>query len=158
MTLGRELIGLPVVEMRSGRQLGVIEDLLLDLEHSRLSSLQVRSGRWLEGCRELELSRVSQIGPDGVIVEDEPAWSGTATEGLLNVKPQQGKRIIDTAGVEMGTLEDIEFDAETGELAGWEYSDGIIQDLIKGRRYLPLGLVSTYGEDRVIIGEGVGTA
>ena len=121
MTLGREIIGLPVVELNSGRQLGVVEDLLLDLNRSRLNSLQVRMGRWLEGCRELELEQVTQIGPDGVIIDEEPAWSESAAEGLINVKPQQGKRIIDTAGAELGTLEDIEFDAESGSLSAGNF-------------------------------------
>lgn len=160
MTRGRELLGLPVVELGSGRQVGVVEDLLLDLNQSILKGLLVKSGAWIEGCRELSCDCIHQMGPDAVTFNAETIddkETGDSGDMALKIKDLKGQRVIDIQGKELGTLEDVEMDSASGKLINWEISDGIIQDLIEGRKYLPLGAVVTYGEDRIIVWEGVGT-
>lgn len=160
MTRGQELMGMPVIELDSGKQVGVVEDLLLDVKNSKMKALLIKSGTWLEGCQELDIKHIHKLGPDTITIMGCPMPAGMKEEreaGVMSIKGLQGKRIIDTAGKEIGTLEDVVVNQASGDLAGWEVSDGIIQDIIEGRKHLPLEAVNAYGEDRVIIREGVGT-
>jgi uncharacterized protein YrrD len=53
----------------------------------------------------------------------------------------------------MGTLSDIFVNEETGVLTGYEVSDSVIEDLLEGRRSIPLPLSQKIGEETVIVSD-----
>ncbi|MDH7479463.1 MAG: PRC-barrel domain-containing protein [Syntrophomonadaceae bacterium] len=159
MVKGRELLGRPVVELGSGRQVGVVEDLLLALNPARVRALKVKTGNLLETGRMLDFRAIHRIGPEAVTFLEERAEELTVEEegnDSLRIREIKGQRAISEAGEELGTMEDAEIDPNSGQVICWELSGGLIQDLLDGRKTLFTGAVAAYGKDRVIIREGVG--
>ena len=48
-------------------------------------------------------------------------------------------------------ITDITFDSSTGRLESLEVSDGLLQDLVKGRQMLPLFGKVEFGEENVLV-------
>ena len=61
--------------------------------------------------------------------------------------------MLSADGTELGIVEDILFDEETGRVAGWRLSTGLIDDLLQGRPVLNEPLLLTMGEDALIISD-----
>ncbi|MGI5851687.1 MAG: PRC-barrel domain-containing protein [Caldicoprobacterales bacterium] len=61
-----------------------------------------------------------------------------------------GKTVMMADGQELGTISDVIFNPENGEIMGYEISKGIIDDLLTGRNILS-GHFSPYSGNDVIV-------
>lgn len=151
------LIGLPVVANDQGRVVGEVKDLCVDPAQRRVRALQIVDGAVWRRTRVLPWEQVVQISEDAVYIPAPTAlssgeeltadcWFLMASEGGV-----YGRSVIDVAGERLGRLGDILVDFSTGEIAGYEISDGMLQDLLSGRqRMLANSQLSYDGESLVI--------
>lgn len=151
------LIGLPVVANDQGRVVGEVKDLCVDPARRQVRALVVVDGAVWRRTRTLPWEHVQWISEDAVYIpapnsltgaEDLTAdcWHLMASEGGV-----YGRSVIDVAGERLGRLGDILVDVSTGEVAGYELSDGMFQDLLSGRqRMLAESQLSHDGESLVI--------
>ncbi len=151
MRKGRDVIGLPVISLASGKELGVVEDLIWSHDELKVTHLVVNSKGVLNRTRYIPLGEVKSIGEDAVTVDGE--------EILEKVECQpEGKRVneitggvvVTEGGQNLGTLEDVFFDGAAGRLLGYEVSTGLVGDLLSGRMIMPPEMVVTWGEEAVI--------
>lgn len=162
MLKGRELMGLPVINRLTGQEIGMAEDLYLKLKEKKVTGLSVRSGNWLTSCQVVPLENVYQVGTDAVLInpmeEDNPPQEKElpypSEDNTCGVKELKGLPVISTGGNDLGTVEDVLLNLPEGKILGWELSDGLVQDLVDGRKFLPGGSVLLYGPDRFIVQEG----
>jgi uncharacterized protein YrrD len=152
MFKGRELIGLSVIDLKTGKEGGAIEDLILDLDHGKVTALSIKSSGWLTTNRLVPLANVQRVGSDTVLIEDE--IKETIEADGCGIKSLKGCSVLSYEGKDLGTVEDLILDIPEGRITGWEISDGLVQDLIEGRRVLPLDSVITCSSDRFIVREG----
>jgi uncharacterized protein YrrD len=61
------------------------------------------------------------------------------------------KQIYTDTGLSFGVLVDALCDQSTGEIKAYEISDGLITDLLYGRRIMPLPQAQVVGQDRIIV-------
>ncbi len=173
-----DLKGLPVVRVDSGETVGRVRDVVLDLEHGRLLGLKVALGRrevfvpW-DDIHGLGVSAVTVeagvvLGKDrgapgqggaargdatraaaegAADSEGEPGASHVAAPGVL------GKRVLSRDGREVGLVDDVIIDAESGSVWGYQVSGGFISDFVDGKRGVPLTDELVVGPDTVILGE-----
>ncbi len=152
MFKGRDIIGLSVVDKATGKDCGAIDDLILDLEQGKVTALSVKSVGWLTSSRVVPLELVQKMGSDAVLI-DEEAKAAQSDDGC-GIKSLKGCSVISSEGKDLGTVEDLIMEVQDGRVLGWEISDGLVQDLVEGRRVLPVGSVITCGLDRFIVQEG----
>jgi uncharacterized protein YrrD len=98
------------------------------------------------------LELVQKMGSDAVLI-DEEAKAEFSDDGC-GIKSLKGCSVISSEGKDLGTVEDLIMEVQDGRVLGWEISDGLVQDLVEGRRVLPVGSVITCGLDRFIVQEG----
>ena len=110
-------IGRKVVSRQSAEQLGNVTHLLVDATSRRVVALTVGKGR---RARLVDWSRLSGLGPDAAIVDAEDAVREPADEreqaaaqGKLELL---GKRAMQETGQELGEINDVTFDPDTGKL------------------------------------------
>lgn len=135
---GRELISLPVINLETREVLGEVKDLIYDPSGSKLIALVVEGGGWWRGARVINFEQVAHIKQEGVYIPQAAAIIDTndtdETRKLWQDKQCIfGHKFVNTDGEEMGTIEDILVDHETGNLVGYEISNGVIEDLLSGR-------------------------
>lgn len=62
-----------------------------------------------------------------------------------------GLRIYTRSGEEIGVAKDVLLDFTHGKIDGIEVSDGLIQDILKGRNILPLIGKVEFGEENILV-------
>lgn len=151
-------MGTQVITRDTGRRLGVVGDVVVDVGHREVVALGLRDNpltRFLPGLpRWMRLDRIRQVG-DVILVDTADALD----EGF---NPDRYNRIINCqviteSGHQLGRVLGFSFDIETGELV----------TLVLGSLGVPLlgeGVLSTYelpvdevvssGPDRIIVYEG----
>ena len=150
-----EVKGLPVISSSDGKKIGIIEDMIFC--PSRKEAKAFLLGRQGYGFqkRVVMLSEVESIGRDAVMVN-------TRSSGILFKKAVEdgelqdegdiaGLRIYSRSGEDLGEVKDILFDYKTGMVEGVEVSDGLFQDIIQGRKILPLFGKVEFGEESLIV-------
>ena len=126
----RDSVGRKVVSRASAQELGAVNHLLVDDQQRQVASVVIGRGK---KAQLIDWAQLSGFGPDAVMVADEtmlrvPAddreWA--AAEGKLELV---GKRTLSELGNELGPIDDVTFDADSGAL----------EDLLIGDRRLPAG-------------------
>jgi sporulation protein YlmC with PRC-barrel domain len=148
-----DLIGTQVITRNTGKKLGVINQLWIDIDQREVVALGLRSTLITGEQRYLFLENVRQIG-DVVLVDDENTLEEV---NPLNYSTLISHEVITEAGEVLGKVRGFKFDTVSGEITAL-----VIASL--GLPLIPSQLISTYelpvdqivstGPDRVIVFEG----
>lgn len=149
---GRDVIGLPVVSLSTGKELGPVEDLLWDHEDRKITCLVVGERRDSKDSSLLAFSDILSIGEHAItVVRDSLSDGLKKTEVGVPASRIRGIPVMTTGGNNVGTIEDVLFEDRDGELLGYEISLGLVGDLVSGRHVLSPDAVVTWGEEAVIV-------
>lgn len=160
MRNSQDVLGLPIVAVSSGKQLGIVRDLLFD-DRQRLFGLLVESKSWIKRRRYIPREHIVSFGPDAVTVDSEDAvepLEETYDEvvGVCSGKHKlKGLPVLTVTGSELGRLENVYFLEEMGTLIGYELTDGFLTDLKEGRKTLHPAERLTWGDDALIVPDDV---
>lgn len=159
MRNSQDVLGLPVVAVSSGKEVGVVRDLLFD-NSQRLLGILVESKGWIGKRRCIPAGRVTSFGSDAVTIHSEDASEPLKSEhdeavGVCSGKRQlRGLPVMTATGRELGRLQNVYFLEEMGTLVGYELTDGFLNDLREGRQTLRTTERLTWGDDALIVPEG----
>ena len=113
----RQATGRKVLSRASAQELGEVSHLLLDLQRRQIAAVVIGHGK---KAQLVDWGRLTGFGPDAVMVSDEDALRApaddrerAAADGKLELV---GKPALTEAGNELGTIDDVTFDPDTGEV------------------------------------------
>jgi len=115
----------------------------------------------LLGVNEAQVESVS-LGEDAVIVGSSNSVAdmdrtsfretfGDETAPMGDEGGLIGTKVYSKAGSEVGVIRDVMFDPVTGRIEGFEISDGLLQDVIQGRKVLPLLGKTEFGREFAVV-------
>lgn len=146
-------IGSPVIEISSGERLGVVTDVLFN-EGNTVCSLVLDRDGLLSGKGKVDFSNVHSVGEDAVTIEsgDLIAPANEAEPGCLLSGDDAfvGKELFTEEGNVLGVVADVYIEEDSDNIVGYEVSDGLIADLVAGRKWLPFEQTVQIG-DRIIV-------
>lgn len=131
MARGIELLGRTVIDLSSGKVLGLINDALVSPDGTRLLGLVLDSGGWFHQRRIVPWEQVQTVGPDAVLVKS--AAFGELGQGLPTYTRLTGMRVVSPEGVDLGVLDDLHFHVSSGQVTGYQLSGGLIEDALYGK-------------------------
>ncbi|WP_413382203.1 PRC-barrel domain-containing protein [Alkalihalobacillus sp. 1P02AB] len=149
------LEGLPVIDVGSGNEFGAVLDLICD--EGRVSSIVIDKRGWLNRHYLIPIEEIHSIGNDGIMVTDlQKLHHYTDAEKhrlhLKHGKHQfRGKLLLSTEGEKLGLVEDVYFNEELGTITGYEVTDGLLSDLIEGRKVIRGGGKLVVGKEKAIL-------
>lgn len=159
MRKAMDVIGLPILSLSSGKQLGQIRDILCD-EEWRVLGFLVKEENWFQEGSFVPWDKLHAVGEDCLTITDDHAISSLHTlpqdsticflSGPHKIK---GKTVFTVSGEQMGKVEDVYFSANWEKLMGYELSNGWIADVLEGRRRLPAAPTVVIGKEHVIVPE-----
>ncbi|WP_100406609.1 PRC-barrel domain-containing protein [Bacillus solitudinis] len=146
--------GLPIINLSSGNECGHVLDLLFTGRY--VTGFVIDQKGWFNHHLFLPLSSVSSFGHDGLMIDSnaklQPYEKSTNVHPLkLGKKRVQGKPLLTTEGEKIGLVEDVYFSEELGTIIGYEVTDGLLADIVEGRKVIKSKGELTVGEDRAIL-------
>lgn len=150
-----ELLGRAAVVREGGQKAGKVKDLVIDPSGRQILGVVLREGA-LRRTMVAPWSGVQTIGPDAVVFNPadsvvRPVQAPEIQQVLDSRLKMKGHKLQTTAGKELGEIDDVQFDEETGAVLGYELSGG----LFSGHHFLPTPLVMEIGQDIVFVGPEV---
>jgi uncharacterized protein YrrD len=151
MQRASDLYGLPVVDSSTGREIGAVNELLVDLPRGRLVAL-VLSGPLIGEPGVLPVDGM-QIGSEELRLADRDITRGeeasSLRHGKLTLDRTRKLTVITRSGDRLGNVEDLILDGS--RIAGLELSDGLIKDIFQGRCVLELSEEAEFIGEQVIV-------
>jgi uncharacterized protein YrrD len=152
----KDIIGMPIIEIAGGKQLGHVKDIAFDSEWT-LQAVVVDTKKWFSVPKAIACGNVMGFGDDAITIQDEACVEELETPPewfyFLNGDNRiKGKPIMTVNGNQLGVVEDVYFDEKLGtKIIGYELTDGFISDITEGRKKLPAPEQITWGEDAIIV-------
>jgi sporulation protein YlmC with PRC-barrel domain len=149
--------GLPVITMAEGKQVGKIDDLVVDPERKAVSWLRLHSGGMaLLGGERLwvRAEAVHGVGEHAITInaEADAVSPADAPEALAMVKTKRGiigNKVITENGERLGEVRDFEFNPDTFALTSLSVPPGmnVVGDILT----IAGDQVLTIGEDVIVV-------
>lgn len=146
-----EIIGLTVVSIHEGKELGTVNRLVIDAAAGKVAALLVDDQKWYLGAKVLPFSAVNGLGEYAVTINSEAdAVTVTSASAVGNLLAQDiaviGSLVVTRDGNSRGTV------VEFGIAADGAITECIIE--ASGETYnLPAQRVVTYGKNILVIAE-----
>ncbi|MDU2066388.1 MAG: PRC-barrel domain-containing protein [Sporomusaceae bacterium] len=122
-----EIIGLPVISIDEGRELGVVKDLVINPTAKEVTALLIEDVKWFMGAKTFPFSQISGIGQYAVTIEKGDSVSSILDSPelleLLNIDVKIiGSKILTKTGQIQGKVVDIIVD-EAGKIVTCDVED-----------------------------------
>ncbi|HEY9828295.1 MAG TPA: PRC-barrel domain-containing protein [Stenomitos sp.] len=148
-----DLIGTQVITRNTGKKLGVVNQLWVDIDHREVAALGLRSTLITGEQRHIYLENVRQIG-DVILVDDEDAIEDLDT---LNFSTLINHEVITETGEVLGRVRGFKFDTVNGEISALVIASigmPLIPEQLISTYELPVDQIVSTGPDRIIVFEG----
>jgi len=147
-----EIIGLAIFSITEGKEIGNVQQLLVNPEGKNIDYLAVSIAGWHYGLQVIPFKLVTGIGEHAVTVEAEdvlrPLNEEAGAVRLLDRDLQIiGMKILTNKGRLIGTVSEFYVNEETGAITGCEMVDDAQQ--VKG--IIPANFVLTLGKDVLVV-------
>jgi uncharacterized protein YrrD len=154
----QSILGLPVLERESGMQIGEVVEAILQIERASVAGVVVATPNCSDNLG-LVFNDLVSIGRDAIMVHDgvrlQQVNELPLAANVCYLHDLCDKQVFTETGLLLGTLVDLTCDCDTGEIKYYEISDGIITDLLYGRRLMPLPQAQVVNEQRLIVPESM---
>jgi uncharacterized protein YrrD len=155
----RRLLGLPVLEIEHGTQIGEVREVVLDIGQAAVAGVVIAEPTWFSHERGILFGDLYGIGRDAVMIRDTSAVrdlsAAVAAPGVQKLSALCDKQVYTETGDYLGVLTDAVCDPDTGEIRFYELSDGFITDFLSGRLIMPLPPSQVVSENKLIVPEAM---
>jgi len=148
-----DLLGTLVVTRDTGKKLGVVSQLWVDIDQREVVALSLRPNLLYGTPQPMFLSSIRQIG-DVILVDDENAIEDIDVESYNNLINCE---VITETGVLIGKVRGFKFDVDDGRLTALNIASlglPLIPDQVVSTYELSVDEIVSSGPDRLIVFEG----
>ena len=157
-----KIINLPVIAAEEQEYMGNVIDIIFNPEQQKIIAIVFTNNKLLSSRKAIGIDKILSIDKNSVWIKDKKKIINS-TLMLRNNKLKSYKTDFDNKKIytdkknDLGFINDVIFNTEIGTIEGFEISDGVLQDLIDGRKYITtMGMVDTRKESIFIAKENIG--
>jgi len=151
-----EVVGLPVICMETGKKAGIISDVIFCPEDKSIRAFFIETKGIRNNKKIILKEDILNIGKDALIIRSlsciKPLKKAGKNAELTNNRIN-GLKVYTKEGNDLGVVKDILFDANTLKIEGVEVSDGLFQDIIQGRKIVPLFGKVEFSNEFMLVGK-----
>lgn len=151
MRRARDIIGLPILNLKSGDSIGWVQDVVFDLKDQKVNGMILENGHLFRSTKGLPRSAIDAVGKDALIVKDN------IVQDIIGIKWSEkvGNQVFSQGGEAKGTIQDVFLDDSADRIVGFEVSDGLFSDVLQGRGAIFQENVMVDGKDVLIVDDQV---
>lgn len=158
-----DVVGLPVICLQTGEEIGSVRDILCDSEWRFLGVVLHEKGLFQAGTY-IPVEKIYAVGEEYLTVMGKDAIASlhfltdANPVGIVTGKTKlKGKSVITSSGEFLGRVEDVYFSSNWEKLVGYELSNGWLADLAEGRKRLSIPSMIVVGEENLIVPDWIRT-
>ena len=151
MRRAREIVGLPVLNLKTGEQIGWVQDVVFDERRRKVTGMLLEGGHIFQSTKGIPREVIVAVGKDALTVSEEVVQDIPGTRWTQKV----GNQVFTQSGEAKGTIEDVFLDDSAQNIVGFEVSDGLFADLMQGRGTILEENVMVDGKDVLIVDDQV---
>lgn len=133
------LIGMPVIDGKSGKKIGEISDIIFVNQQEIVEGLVVVLDHWIKRESVILQRNLATIGEYSVIAHGYIS-NIILGKAIIWGRDLIGVKLVREDGYEIGKVSDIFLNGTDWLINGYEFSAGVIDDLISGRGFLPYAI------------------
>ncbi len=157
MLKSKRFIGMPVISLAEGQQLGKVKELVVDPLKKSVVALLIEQKGWFKEEKFIPYSKVRSVGNDAITIEQSNlVQKGTSLPEIVKLINDKhsiiGSKVVAENGTVLGITEEFYVNVEDGTLAGLEISGSFINSIISGRAFLDSSFIRTIGRNLMVTG------
>ncbi|AIQ14031.1 PRC-barrel domain-containing protein [Paenibacillus durus] len=153
----QDFIGLNVFGVEEGKEVGKIVDCVLD-SNWNITGIELESKSFFGShVKVVAWEDIVAYGEDAVMIQNEESIrkmdAGSIPHSFLEGKNKlKDMQVVTETGTILGKVSDVYFDQKLGNtIVALEISDGLVTDLMEGRKWLPCIPGMSIGENAVVV-------
>jgi len=158
MRTGKDLAGLAIIDVRDGRRLGAVNEIVISPDDGKLLGFVMkRGGLFSSEEAVVEMADVRSIGPDAITVEgDEVAHTAEASgaafkEARGGDRSLVGRKVVTQNGSVVGQISDFVVNEEQGRVTALIVGGGMLEQ----GNALQADRIVSVGPDVIIVRDDV---
>lgn len=138
-----KLIELPIISLTSGNKIGTIYDVIFMPDNMQIIAFIIVLKKLFAGKKVVLFKDIETVGENAVFIQNDSKMMNITQWHMPEDAKSYRKHVSDVPvytdnGISIGAVQDALFNFELGVLAEFEISEGFIQDLMDGRKKIPV--------------------
>ncbi|TYQ15997.1 UNVERIFIED_CONTAM: uncharacterized protein YrrD [Acetivibrio alkalicellulosi] len=150
-----EVLGLPIICADNGNKAGIIKDIVFCPKEKKIAGFEIECYSYQIKKKFVMKEDVLSLGKDALIIDNLKVIKDLKKVKDVPLIKERGSviglKIYTRYGEDVGVVRDVLFDFQKGIVEGVEVSDGLIQDIVKGRSLLTLLGKVEFGEESILV-------
>lgn len=144
------LIGMPVIDGKNSEKVGEVKDITFANYQRTINGIVVMLDHWIKRDIIILRSHMATMGKYAVVANGYTK-DYVREHGMAFGSELIGVKLIREDGYEIGKVSDIFIDRTDWTIKGYEFSLGVIDDLINGRGFLPQVVPYSLDNDALVV-------
>lgn len=146
------------VTSQQGDKLSKIKHILYDPSEKRVIAFLTSEPNLMTDAKLIQMENIEEMSSNAIIVDTKDAEKkassiGDAVSKLskdTKLRLNKGKIISDDA-TEFGDVSDVFIESDTGQVIGFEVSQGKVKDIPEGKKTMKITEIVSVGEDAIVV-------
>lgn len=157
MKAGRKLLGMSIISLESGEQIGSVKGYIINPKTIQIAAVVLeKRGGWFKDSRVITFDNIKNVGEHAITVEITKCVEKASTLPEIMALTKQdisltGAKVISGDGNLLGTVEEFYFDPASGKITAIEISGRLFDTLFKGKVMLDTSYIKTLGKHVIIV-------
>ncbi|MHB8156855.1 MAG: PRC-barrel domain-containing protein, partial [Desulfocucumaceae bacterium] len=134
MRKSKQFLGMTVVSLEEGQQIGSVRGLVINPASKNVAALIIEQKGWFREQKFIPFSKVHNIGEDVITIDrGNRVERGASLPEILKLFKDRvtitGSRLVTEKGSILGVVDEYYIDLQTGDIVGLEFSGGAVNNL-----------------------------
>ncbi|AEF92999.1 PRC-barrel domain protein [Desulfotomaculum nigrificans CO-1-SRB] len=155
MRKSKKYVGMPVISLAEGQQIGTVKGLVVDPVQKKVAALIIEQKGWFKEQKFAPYGKVCSIGKDAITIDQSThVEKGASLPEILKLYKEKlnliGCRVMAENGTHLGIVDEYFVEENTGAIVGLELSGSLLDSFMKGRVFLDISFTRTIGKEMVV--------
>lgn len=160
MITASNLIGMYIVDKSNGNKLCNVKEIIYSKDFFKVVGFCVDSNSLRNDTKIVKLKDIKEFGENFLMIEEErvlksPCYYPKIDKMMSSKYYISGYEILCEDGISMGFIKDVVFEEKKGRILGFKVTDGLVQDFLGGRSFMPYVEGMKFNENFLLIDRNI---
>lgn len=134
----KQLVTLKIIDKENRQPIGKILDLIYSHDYKKVAYIVVKNNNLIKNKAPIPYENINFLNSNQGLYLDNIQVFEEQLEEVIEEFQFIDKEVRGEDGESIGYIKDLVINKEDGSIGGFIITEGVIEDLIKGRNYIPL--------------------